>query len=70
MENYRFVKEYDAGGFVVPEGTDLTIVNGLVYYNGGILMDMYQHLFRKLVETEKRNVWVYLRPYKPVYNKV
>lgn len=70
MENYHFVKEFDAGGFVVPEGTDLSIVNGVVYYNGGILMDIYQNQFRKLVVIEKKNGWNYLRPYKPLYNKV
>ena len=70
MEHYRFVKPYDMGDWQVSEGIELSIINGVVYYEGGILMDIYQAPFLRLVDREKKTGFNYLRPYKPVYNKV
>ena len=70
MENYRFVKPYEMDGGTIAEGTTLAVVNGVVYYENGIVMDMFQGAFLNLIAKEKKTGWNYLRPYRPIYNKV
>ena len=70
MESYRFIKAYPMDSGTIPVGTTLAVVNGVVYYENGMVMDTFQRAFVNLINKEKRNGWYYLKPYTPIFNKV
>lgn len=69
-KRFRFVKE-----FTQPEGTfkvgdEVTIYEGRVWFNGGMLQPTYRDLLMDLVEYESNEGWNYLREVPIPYNKV
>ncbi len=70
MKRYYFFKPYKIGENTVPAGTDLSVVNGVIYYNEGMVDDYYQGVFGRLIAKEERFGFDILRPRQQVYNKV
>lgn len=56
MNNYRrfkFVKELQKSETEkIPVGSELTILNGTFYFNGGMITPVSYKFFDKLIETE------------------
>ena len=70
IKKYLFVKPFDDGEGVVPVNADLQVVNGIVYLNDCMLTPFYQKFYKKLIDTEEKNGFKYLKPTKIIYNKV
>lgn len=68
-ERYVFKKDWGFGTMLVPAGMEISLTHGCVYYNGGLLSSDFQSVFLKLIQDEKRNGFVFLKPDMPVYNK-
>ena len=69
VEKYVFKKEWGFGNMAVPVGMEISVVHGCVYYNGGLLSAEYQQTFLRLIESEKRKGFQYLKPDMPIHNK-
>lgn len=73
MKNYRrykFVKEYKKSETEkLPEGSELTVLNGTYYFNGGMVTPANYGFFNKLLAEEKIKS-NYLREIPIPYNKV
>ena len=68
-ERYVFKRDWGYGTMTVPAGSQVSITHGCVYYNGGLISSDLQPLFMNLIQSEKRNGFVFLKPDVPVYNK-
>ena len=66
---YVFVKDWKTPDGVIPFGSDLTIVHGCVYFNGGLQSHYYASQFMALINHEEKNGFNYLKPMKLIYNK-
>jgi hypothetical protein len=69
-KRYIVVKEIVDGDGKIPVGTQLDIVRGVVYMNGGMLDTYFQGYFGRLIEREEENGFKYLKPEKPVKDKI
>jgi hypothetical protein len=69
-KRYIVVKEIVDGDGRIPIGTQLDIVRGVVYMNGGMLDTYFQGYFGRLIEREEQNGFKYLKPENPVKNKL
>lgn len=69
MEKWVVVKECPIAGGTLPVNSEIQIVHGCVYFNGGLMDSFYQNEFLKLlvVERKKPN---YLRKLRNVYNQL
>lgn len=54
MVHKRFVfqKPYNMNGGIIQIGSELVVVNGIIYYNGGMLEPVYQIEFKDLIMKE------------------
>ena len=68
-ERYVFKRDWGYGNLEVKAGNQVSITHGCVYYNGGLISSELQPVFMNLIQNEKRNGFVFLRPDMPVYNK-
>ena len=69
-KRYRFVKEYKKSETEkIPVGSEVTIMNGRVYFNGGMTTPLFTKFFLDLIELEKKNS-NYLKEVPIPYNKV
>lgn len=68
-EKYVFIKELKNNDGIIPIGTELYDVDGVISLNGGMLPADYQFMFRDLINKEIKNGWTYIQPDKPIYNK-
>jgi hypothetical protein len=69
MEKWVVVKECPIAGGTLPVNSEIQIIHGCVYFNGGLMDSFYQNEFLKLlvVERKKPN---YLRKLRNVYNQL
>lgn len=67
IEKWIVVKDCPISGGIIPVNTEITIVHGCVYYNGGLMDSFYQSEFMKLIDIERKKT-NYLRKYRNVYN--
>lgn len=69
MEKWVVVKECPIAGGTLPVNSEIQIVHGCVYFNGGLMDSFYQNEFLKLlvVERKKPN---YLRKLRNIYNQL
>ena len=70
MENYKFVKSYEMPQGTVPVGSTLLLLNGVIYFDNGMVPETYQAAFINLINREKKSGFNYLRPYTPLFNNV
>ena len=66
---YVFVKDWKTSGGIIPQGSDLTLTHGCVYFNGGLQSTVFANMFLSLIDNEERNGFNYLKPEKLIYNK-
>ena len=69
MEKWVVVKECPIAGGTLPVNSELHIVHGCVYFNGGLMDSFYQVEFLKLIAAEKKRP-NYLRRLQNVYNQL
>lgn len=69
MEKWVVVKECPIAGGILPVNSELHIVHGCVYFNGGLMDSFYQVEFLKLIAAEKKHP-NYLRKLQNVYNQL
>lgn len=67
---YRFVKPLSVkeGNFRVND--EITILDGRIYFNGGMVMPTYYNLLSELIEYETNEGFNYLRQVPIPYNKI
>ena len=54
MENYKFVKSYEMPQGTVPVGSTLLLLNGVIYFDNGMVPETYQAAFINLIKREKK----------------
>lgn len=70
METYEFIKDYTCSlGTITSGDGELTVINDVIYYNGGLLAPDMQSFFKNLIKKENENP-EYLKKLKMVYNKL
>lgn len=69
MEKWTVVKDCPIAGGVIPSNSEIHLVHGCVYFNGGLMDTFYQNEFMKLLQTE-RKCPKYLRKENNIYNKL
>ena len=69
MEKWVVVKECPIAGGTLPVNSELHIVHGCVYFNGGLMDSFYQVEFLKLIAAEKKRP-NYLRRLQNDYNQL
>lgn len=69
-KRFKFVKELKQPEGTFKEGDEVTIMEGRVWYNNGMVQPTYRDLLMDLVEYESINGWNYLREIPIPYNKV
>lgn len=69
MEKWVVVKECPIAGGTLPVNSELHIVHGCVYFNGGLMDSFYQVELLKLIAAEKKRP-NYLRRLQNVYNQL
>lgn len=69
MEKWVVVKECPIAGGTLPLNSEIQIVHGCVYFNGGLMDSFYQNeLMNLLVQERKRPN--YLRKMQNIYNQI
>ena len=69
MEKWVVVKECPIAGGVLPVNSEIDIVHGCMYFNGGLMDTFYQDELFKLVRSEKKKP-NYLRRMNIEYNRL
>lgn len=69
-KRFKFVKELKQPEGTFKAGDEVTIMEGRVWYNNGMVQPTYRDLLMDLVEYESINGWNYLREIPIPYNKV
>lgn len=69
MEKWVVVKECPIAGGTLPINSEVHLVHGCIYFNGGLMDSFYQNEFLKLLEAERRKP-NFLRKLKNVYNQL
>ena len=54
----------------VPVGTQLSVVRGVIYANGGMLEPTYQRILGSLIKSEEDGGFHYLRRLPMKYNRL
>jgi hypothetical protein len=61
---YQTLKEIPIkGGKAIPAGTLITVTNGCLYMEGGLLPQDYQADFKDLIDNEEVSGWKYIVPF-------
>lgn len=69
MEKWVVVKECPIAGGTLPVNSEIHLVHGCVYFNGGLQDSFYQQEFLSLLDKEKKTP-KYLRRLKNLYNQL
>ena len=69
MEKWVVVKECPIAGGSLPVNSEIHIVHGCVYFNGGLMDSFYQNEFLKLLAVERKRP-NYLRKLTNIYNQL
>ena len=54
MEKYAVVKECPVAGGTLPVNSEIHLVHGCIYYNGGLVDTFYQGELMRLLERERK----------------
>ena len=69
MEKWVVVKECPISGGSLPVNTEIHLVHGCIYVNGGLMEPFYQREFLSLLNSERKKN-NYLRKLKNIYNQL
>lgn len=69
MEKWTVVKECPIAGGTLPVNSEIHIVHGCVYFNGGLMDTFYQKEIMHLVDSERKRP-NYLRKLNNIYNQL
>lgn len=69
MEKWVVVRECPIAGGTLPINSEIQIVHGCVYYNGGLMDTFYQHELLNLI-TKERKQPNYLKRLSNIYNQL
>lgn len=69
MEKWVVVKECPIAGGILPVNSEIHIVHGCIYFNGGLMDSFYQNEFINLLLQERKHPH-YLRKMNNVYNQL
>lgn len=69
MEKWVVVKECPIAGGILPVNSEIHLVHGCVYFNGGLMDSFYQNEFLKLLQIERKR-HNYLRKMNNIYNQL
>ena len=69
MEKWTVVKECPIAGGTIPANSEIHVVHGCIYFNGGLMEPFYQNEFMKLLQNE-RKCPKYLRKQQNIYNQL
>jgi hypothetical protein len=69
MEKWTVVKECPIAGGTIPVNSEIHLVHGCVYFNGGLMDNFYQQEFLKLLAVERQKPY-YLRKMPNIYNQL
>ena len=69
MEKWVVVKDCPIAGGNIPVNSEIQIVHGCVYFNGGLMDSFYQNEFMRLLAQERKKP-NYLRRLSNVYNQL
>jgi hypothetical protein len=69
IKSFVFVKEWNCPNGTIPIGSEIRLMHGCVYFNGGLQSTVFANMFLSLIVNEERNGFKYLRPEKVIYNK-
>ena len=58
MKKYRFINDYKCKAGILPKNSEVLIVNGIVYFNGGILSPEYAKMIIKIIENDVNGEYV------------
>lgn len=70
VTEYETVRDYYIGNMSVPVGTQLSVVRGVIYANGGMLEPTYQRILGSLIKSEEDGGFHYLRRLPMKYNRL
>lgn len=68
-KRFRFVKPYRSFDGTIGTGNELTVMNGTIYYNGGMLQPGFYDEFKELIQKEMKKPH-YLKQVPIPYNKL
>ena len=68
-KRFRFVKELKQPEGTFKVGDEITIMEGRLWFNNGMVQPVYRDLLMDLVEYESNEGWNYLREIPIPYNK-
>lgn len=71
-KRFIVVKDIGVEGFdkQIKKGSEITIMNDTIYFNGGMVDSMFYDIFRDLIEQETKNGFHFLKEVTIPYNKV
>lgn len=69
-KRFKFVKDFTQPEGTCKAGDEITIMEGRVWFNSGMVSPTYRDLFMDLVEYESNEGWNYLREIPIPYNKI
>lgn len=69
-KRFKFVKDCNQPEGTFKAGNEITIMEGRVWFNGGMVDRVHADLLSDLVEYESNEGWNYLREVPIPYNKV
>lgn len=52
MKKYRFVKDYTCSLGTLKKNSEIQLVNGVMYYNGGMLSDDYMKIMYNIINND------------------
>ena len=68
-KRFRFVRPYRSIDGTIDAGNELTVLNGTIYYNGGMLGPAFFEEFKQLIVDEMKKPH-YLKEVPIPYNKI
>lgn len=69
MEKWVVVKECPIAGGNLPLNSEIQVVHGCIYFNGGLMDSFYQREFMVLIDSERKRP-NYLRKAQNIYNQL
>lgn len=69
MEKWVVVKECPIAGGTLPVNSEIHVVHGCIYFNGGLMDSFYQNEFFSLLNQERKRP-NYLRKMQNIYNQL
>ena len=69
QKRFRFVREFKCEYGVLEPGNDIDVVNGVIYYNGGLVEKWWAEFLKDLIKKEMEKPY-YLKEVSIPYNKV